>query len=192
MYGSAPWPSVKEVARRFQAHHSTVAGVLARRGVPIRQGRPAPPLDEAEVLRLEAEGLSQSAIAEKLGTTQVRVSRVLRKNGVFRGLHRQGPTHSSFASGRRMERGYVLVLLDPADPMFVMADRSGYVREHRLVVARSLGRPLDRSETVHHINGRTDDNRLENLQLRQGQHGNGVRFRCCTCGSENVEAVALV
>lgn len=66
-----------------------------------------------------------------------------------------------------------------------------YVQEHRLLVARSLGRPFVAGETVHHINGRRNDNRLENLQLRRGRHGAGSIFRCRCCGSYDVEAVPL-
>jgi len=39
------------------------------------------------------------------------------------------------------------------------------ILEHRWVMEQHLGRPLEKTELVHHINHKKHDNRLENLQV---------------------------
>jgi hypothetical protein len=46
-----------------------------------------------------------------------------------------------------------------------MARKDGYVMEHRLIVARLIGRPLERAEVVHHKDRIPSQNNPANLQL---------------------------
>lgn len=66
----------------------------------------------------------------------------------------------------RRSDGYYEVAIPRSHPFFCMAAQSRQtILVHRLVMAEHLGRPLLSNEDVHHINGKRDDNRIENLQL---------------------------
>lgn len=80
--------------------------------------------------------------------------------------------------------GYVLLKL----PTHPFASRHGYVREHRLVVEKDLGRYLTTDEVIHHKNGAKNDNRISNLELmtkseHMSHHGSIERWskmhNCC-------------
>jgi len=62
------------------------------------------------------------------------------------------------------DQGYVIVLKKDHP----RAGRYGYVREHILVMEEFLGRYLEDTEVVHHINEKRQDNRIENLMLFLG------------------------
>lgn len=92
-------------------------------------------------------------------------------NGRFTGLCIECYNgNQSITSRRKQRNGYIKIRLSPDDPYYCMGskpDKRGrrYAFEHRIVMARHLGRPLTDDEVVHHKNDIGDDNRPENLEL---------------------------
>jgi len=90
---------------------------------------------------------------------------------------RTGETHGMWRGGRHLRKdGYVGAQVPKDSPYASMRNRSGSVLEHRLIMAEHLGRPLQSSEIVHHINKVRHDNRLSNLELlpKQAVHLSGI------------------
>ena len=79
---------------------------------------------------------------------------------------RRGRGNPNWKGGRSLDgRGYYRIWVDDNDFFFPMARKDGYIPEHRLVMAKHLGRCLTRGEIVHHKNGLRTDNRLSNLEV---------------------------
>ncbi len=82
---------------------------------------------------------------------------------------RMGKLSANWKGGRvaANKAGYIYIYR----PDHKFATKDGYVMEHRLVLEKKLGRILESNEIAHHINGKKDDNRPENIALtKKGEH----------------------
>lgn len=158
-------------------------------------GNPVTEQEKDRIVSCYQDGQSVLEVARAVHRHKQIVYRALRERGVTlrpkRYVRRE--RHGNWTGGTHVDsQGYVNVTPDLDDQIAAaMTNVRGTVRESRLVMAKHLGRPLRSNETVHHKNGDRADNRLENLQLRNGHHGAGQVWRCENCGSTNCAPTAL-
>ncbi len=106
----------------------------------------------------------------KTGTKQSKESNRKRSEAL------KGSKCYAWKGGRtKHHTGYIMIYC----PDHPNAINGKYVREHRLVMEKHLGRYLTRKEVVHHINGSITDNRIENLELfsSAGHHAKKYHFK---------------
>ena len=128
------------------------------------------PETEAAIVSAYAAAARAGGVAAQFNFNRKTVTTIVRRNGgVVRGQQQ--------ASGRAKDH------MGPFEDRIVSLRNAGLSQQQ---IAEQIGKSQPLVSRVDRT-----DNRLENLQLRQGRHGKGVVMRCDCCGSHKVSAVQL-
>lgn len=192
--------SLYAIARDYGCGYQAVKRAVMAQGVPIKRSPKARKLTdeqiEAAVALYRDSDLTVSEVARSYSISPSSLLGCVVRRGipVRRGDY-YGERHPNWKGGRSLDKGsgYVRVRVKPDDPEWLRgsASHNGDMLEHRYVMAKHMGRPLSPGESVHHVNGDKADNRIENLQVRNGRHASGVALVCACCGSTDIKKVPL-
>lgn len=180
--------SADVLAKEWGVTYQVIQRRLRKLGIPLRGRGPsaagrlkisesrAAKIDEKLLRTLHSQGMSTREIAETLGSvSEEAVRRRMKALELPRLAPKARPDRNHFWNGGLAvdSDGYILQHA-PGHPH---ATTGGYVRQHRLVMEKSLGRILEPSEVVDHMNGDPSDNRPENLRVfaSNGEHLRATR-----------------
>lgn len=97
--------------------------------------------------------------AAKIGKKGYPCSFKVKIKNTIRMTGKKGKASIAWKGGRHKQLGYIMIY----KPNHPFSDHRGYIREHRFIVEKIIGRFLKPREHCHHINRIRDDNRPENL-----------------------------
>jgi len=129
-------------------------------------GRPKKPIDWKEAEKLCVLQCSELEIADWFHISVDTLARRLKeeRHQSFKGFFAQNNPEKVY--GRiKIKGGYVRVKIFPSNFFYPMARKDGWLLEHRLIVAKRLGRCLHSWEIIHHKDHIRDHNVDSNLQL---------------------------
>ncbi len=127
------------IADKFGVSRVAVSNMLRKAGIPHFVVRPkthrkTSELDEATVIDLRRSGLSQRAIADKLGVSAPTISNMLKKAGVPRVVARQHKT-------AEIDEAMVVDLRKSGLPLQAIADKFGVSTHPILKILKTAGVP---------------------------------------------------
>jgi len=110
----------------------------------------------AGILRSRSEGIRQAAEKGKLGSGN------RGKHRIFSEEWKRNLKKALVESGEKRAKG---ISLKPNGYIEITRGEHKGRSEHVVIMENSIGRKINRGESVHHINGIKADNRIENLRL---------------------------
>ena len=89
----------------------------------------------------------------------------------------RGKKHPNWRGGIMHSQGYIAI----KKWEHPFHSTRGYVKEHRLVMEKYLGRYLQPNEMVHHKNNIRNDNRIENLEVTNKSEHYYIHYKKIVC-----------
>lgn len=169
--------SGQTIGRRLRAEGVTLRRYTGKRGPRLNTEEYAP----ERLLEMSNQGMTCEEIGLAIGKPPEATRRAMVRRGIPRQEGKPRPGHNYFWRGGMQvdKHGYILVKT-PGHPD---ANHQGYVRMHRLVMERTLGRPLAEGEVVDHRDGDTSNNDPDNLRLFPS---NAEHLRVTMTGTKNL------
>ena len=112
------------------------------------------------MVELFKSGNTATKIAKQLSLHTTSVTRVLKRNGLIMS-DGKGKNHPNWKGGRGIKTGYMTVFM----PEHPRANNIRRVFEHILVAEKKLGRPILKSEPIHHVDLDRLNNNPSNLEV---------------------------
>jgi hypothetical protein len=151
---------IRDIALKVGLSIPAIYKILNNHKIPPRGYKALSKETEEEICLRYQLGESSKDIALEMGVVSGTIVNILKRHN-YKRRDKNANLRRSTAGKWINDAGYVFIYCKNHPN----ADCKGYVREHRLVMEKHIGRLLTSDEVVHHIDNSPSNNKIENLML---------------------------